>query len=139
MSGFFEEDRNLSAALNQTLISVLSRTFPRHYTDSAYPIEFKALVIGKGFYFVTTCVLALGPINLSPKRSRHRFLRKKRAPNLEMISHFLLVWRFINRGVMILLLIDPYGVGLRGRKFSVLFIYLLRKNTGRCKKQIQNT
>ena len=49
MLGFLEEDRNLSPALNQTPISLLAILFPRHYTDSAYPIEWKGLGIGKGF------------------------------------------------------------------------------------------
>ena len=125
MSGFFEEDRKLSPALNQIPISVLSRPFPRHYTDSAYPIECKALGRGKGFYFVTTYVLAFGSNKSLAQTEQTPLSEEKRTPNLEMISHFLLVWRFVNRGAMILLLIDHYGVVLQGRKPSVyLFIYL---------------
>jgi len=92
MSGFFEEDRNLSPALNQTPISVLSRQFPRNYTDSAYPIECKALGIGKGFQFVTTYVLASGSNKSLAQTEQTPLSEEKRAPNLEMISHFHLVW-----------------------------------------------
>ena len=96
MSGFFEEDRKLSPALNQTPISVLPRPFPRHYTDLAYPIEYKALGIGKGFYFVTTYVLAFWSNKSLGQTEKTPLSEEKGTPNLEMISHFLQVWRFIN-------------------------------------------
>jgi hypothetical protein len=127
MSGFFEEDRNLSPALNKTPISVFSRPFPRHYTDSAYPIECSALGIDKGFYFVTTYALAFGSNKSLAQTQQTPPSEEIRTPNLEMISHFLLVWRFINHGAMILLLIEPYRLVLRDRKCSVFFIYLLGK------------
>ena len=106
---------------------MLSRPFPRHYTESAYPIECKVLGIGKGFYFVATYVLAFGSNKSLGQTEQTPLSEEKRAPNLEMISHFLLVWRFINLGAMTLLLIDPYGVVLGEMKSSVFFVYLFIK------------
>jgi len=76
---------------------------------------------------VTTYVLAFRSNKSLAPTEQTPFSEEKRAPNLEAICHFLLVWRFINRGAMILLLINPYGVVLRDRKFSVFFIYLFIK------------
>jgi hypothetical protein len=73
------------------------QTFPRHYTDSAYPIECKALGTGKGFYFVTAYVLAFSSNKSLGQTEQTPLSEEKGTSNLEMISHFLQVWRFINR------------------------------------------